>query len=82
MNERNYKCPNCGTFVYGHRSISEDSLKYCPKCDSAVGRDFQSDVKDGLYYQLDPFMEELIRPEWKAKGRRWTQEHKIKGLDN
>ena len=76
---RSYDCPNCGTFPI-EQSIKEDVLTTCPICEATIKRNLKADA-DGLYYELDPFMEELLRPEYKAKGRRWTQEHKIKGLD-
>ena len=80
MTRRSYNCPNCGTFSV-EQSIKEDTLNVCPICEATIDRNLKADA-DGLMYELPPMLEEIYRPEWKVKGRRWTQEHKIKGLDN
>ena len=79
MTRRSYDCPNCGTFS-ANQSVREDTLETCPICEATIKRNLKADL-DGLMYEMPPMLEEIYRPEWKAKGRRWTQEHKIKGLD-
>lgn len=81
MVRRTYDCPQCGTYTYEHQSMKEDSLDNCPICKNNLERNLKADA-DGIYYELDPFMEELMRPEWKAKGKRWRTTNKIKGIDN
>ena len=82
MTRRPYKCENCGTFEI-RQKVSEDTLSECPFCGGEVRIDYHEWKRDNLSMTQPAFnFIEVNSPEWKRRGRRWTKEHKIKGIDN
>lgn len=81
MTRKVYDCKVCGTFEYEHKSINDNNLNKCPNCGNEVTYNMVKTLKDSLAFNLPAFNDiEVNKPEWKKKGKRWTQEHKIKGL--
>lgn len=81
MTRKVYKCEVCGNFEYNHKSLNHENLTQCPNCGGSVEHDIVATLKGSLAFDLPAFNDiEVNKPEWKRKGKRWTQEHKIKGL--
>jgi len=78
---RPYKCEHGHTFEV-FQNISDPILNQCIHCNSQVKIDYSEWRKDNLSLSMPAFNDiEVNKPEWKKKGRRWTQEHKIKGIN-
>lgn len=82
MTRRPYKC-ECGCSFEVNQRISEPLIEKCIHCGGRAEIDYREWKNNNLSLTQPAFNDiEVNKQEWKKKGRRWTAEHKIKGLTN